>query len=248
LGVSGGAAVGAVAAIVLGLGGTGVVAAAGLPAAAFAGGLAATALVWALTASRRARGASVLLAGVVVNSIATAAITVLEALAEPSRVQSLLFWLIGYLDVPSGAQLAFVCTYAFAGLAVLFADAARMNLLALGDEPATALGLDVRRLERRTLFACAAVVGAIVSVTGLIGFVGLVVPQAMRRLFGPDLRYLLPASALAGSALLVTCDLAVRLASRAAHTEIPVGAVTALLGGPLFLVLLGRSRAGGAAL
>jgi iron complex transport system permease protein len=121
---------------------------------------------------------------------------------------------------------------------VLLADAPRMNLLALGDEPAESLGVDVRALERRTFFACAAVVGAIVSVTGLIGFVGLVVPQALRRIVGPDLRRVLPASALAGGATLVACDLLVRLLEPHVHTALPVGALTALLGGPVFLLLL----------
>ena len=93
----------------------------------------------------------------------------------------------------------------------------------------------MRALERRTLFACAAVVGAIVSVTGPVGFVGLVVPQAMRRLLGPDLRVLLPASILAGGRRSSSCDLAVRVLAPVVHTEVPVGAVTALLGGPMFL-------------
>jgi iron complex transport system permease protein len=122
-----------------------------------------------------------------------------------------------------------------------------MNLLALGDEQARTLGVDVHALERRTFFACAAVVGAVVSVTGLIGFVGLVVPQAARRVLGPDLRVILPVSALAGGAMLVLCDLLVRIVARSVHTELPVGAMTALVGGPTFLVLLGRDRSGRAA-
>jgi iron complex transport system permease protein len=116
-------------------------------------------------------------------------------------------------------------------------------VLALGDEPAASLGIDVRSLERRALFACAVVVGAVVSVTGPVGFIGLVVPQAMRRVLGPDLRVLLPASILTGAATLVVCDLGVRLLVPIVHTEVPVGAVTALLGGPMFLVLLVRSKA-----
>jgi iron complex transport system permease protein len=243
LGVSGGAALGATLAIALGLEGLGLLGAAAVPAVAFAGGVAATAVVWTLVRAGRGGGASILLAGVVVNAIAGACITLVEAIVEPGRVQSLLFWLMGYLEVHSWWQLAFVAAYVAAGLAVLFADAARMNVLALGDEPAESLGVDVRALERRTFFACAAVVGAIVSVTGLIGFVGLVVPQALRRVLGPDLRLVLPASALAGAATLVACDLLVRVLEPHVHTALPVGALTALAGGPVFLALL-RSRGG----
>ena len=121
---------------------------------------------------------------------------------------------------------AVVCAYSSVGTAAL--------------EGLVEAGVDVRALERRTFFACAAVVGAIVSVTGLIGFVGLVVPQAVRRVTGPDLRVVLPASALAGGATLVACDLLVRVLAPHLHTEVPVGAVTALAGGPVFLVLLRR--------
>jgi iron complex transport system permease protein len=240
LGVSGGSALGATLAIALGLEGIGLLGAAAVPAVAFLGGIGATAVVWTLVRAGRGGGESVLLAGVVVNAIAGACITLVEAIAEPGRVQSLLFWLMGFLEVHSWWQLAFVSAYVAAGLAVLLADAARMNVLALGDEPAESLGVDVRALEKRTFFACAAVVGAVVSVTGLIGFIGLVVPQALRRLAGPDLRVILPASALGGGATLVVCDLLVRLLEPHVHTALPVGALTALAGGPLFLVLLRR--------
>jgi iron complex transport system permease protein len=205
------------------------------------GGVLATAVVWWLVRAGRGGGAAILLAGVVVNSIAGAGITVVEALAEPGKLQPLLWWLMGFLEVPAWEQLAFVVAYTVAGLLVLWRDAGRINLLALGEEPAASLGVDVRALERRAVFACAAVVGAVVSVTGLIGFVGLVVPQALRRVLGPDLRVLLPASALAGGATLTLCDVLVRVASTRVHGQIPVGAVTALLGGPVFLFLLGRA-------
>jgi iron complex transport system permease protein len=199
--------------------------------------------VWTLGRAGRAGGASILLAGVVINSIAYACILFVEAFAEPGRLQSLVWWLMGYLEAPSLWQLAFVTLYAAVGVTVLLADAARINVLSLGEEPAASLGIEVRALERRALFACAAVVGAVVSVTGPVGFVGLVVPQAMRRLIGPDLRVLLPASIFSGGATLVVCDLAVRVLAPVVHTEVPVGAITALLGGPMFLALLVRSRA-----
>lgn len=242
LGVSGGAALGATVAIASGLGAATFIDAAAVPAAAFAGGAAATAIVWALVRAGRAGGVSILLAGVVVNSVAWACITFIEAFAEPGKLESLVWWLMGYLDVPSWSQLAFVAAYVTIGVGVLVADAGRINVLSLGDESAASLGIDVRRLEKRVLLACAAVVGAIVSVTGPIAFVGLVVPQAARRLVGPDLRVLLPVSLLGGAVTLVICDLVVRLMVPLVHTEVPVGAVTALLGGPVFLVILVRSR------
>jgi iron complex transport system permease protein len=243
LGVSGGAALGATIALASGIGTATFGAAAGVPAAAFAGGAAATAIVWALVRAGRAGGASILLAGVVVNSMAWACILFVEAFSEPAKLQSLVWWLMGYLDAPSWPQLAFASAYVSLGIAALLVDAPRINLLSLGDEPAASLGVDVRRLERRVLFACAAVVGAVVSVTGPVAFVGLVVPQAARRVVGPDMRVLLPMSLLAGAATLVLCDLVVRLLAPVVHTEVPVGAVTALLGGPVFLAMLVRSRA-----
>ena len=153
---------------------------------------AATVLV---AVARRARegssGASILLAGVMVNSIAASMITFLKTLVSPSRALELLRWLTGYIDLPTGIGLAVVAFYVVAGAAVLLFDAARMNLLALGDESAESLGVDVRALELRVFVASSAVVGAIVSVTGLIGFIGLVVrtrsaahrPRSPRRSF-----------------------------------------------------------------
>jgi iron complex transport system permease protein len=240
LGVSGGAAFGATTAIALGIGGATLLGAALVPAAALVGGIAATWLVYAI-ARRTAGGASgtsILLAGVMVNAIASALITLSKTLVPPSRAQALLRWLTGFVDLPTTPALAFVALYVGAGSVVLLSDAGRLNLLALGDEPAAALGVDVGALERRAFLACSCVVGAIVSVTGLIGFVGLVVPHALRRFVGPDHRALLPASFLGGAAMLVVCDLAARLSFRALHAEPPVGAVTALVGGPVFLWML----------
>jgi iron complex transport system permease protein len=164
----------------------------------------------------------------------------LKTLVAASKAQELLYWLMGFLDVPSPMALAFVGGYVALGAAFLIRDAGRLNLLALGDEPAQHLGLDVQALERRTFVVGSLVVGAIVSATGLIGFVGLLVPHAVRRTLGPDARVLLPASFLGGGAVLVACDLFGRTLFRVLHTEPPVGAVTALLGGPLFLAILRR--------
>ncbi|AUX19904.1 ABC transporter permease [Sorangium cellulosum] len=243
LGVSGGSALGAAVAIALGAGSATVLGATLLPAAALAGGLAATVLVYAIArgAAEGTSGASMLLAGVIVNSIASGLITFLKTVVSPSRSQQLVRWLIGFVELPTTSALLGVAAYVLAGCAVLVADAARLNLLALGDESAETLGVDARAVERRIFFASSCVVGAIVSRTGLIGFVGLIVPHAVRRLAGADHRRLLPLSLVAGAALLTFCDLLSRILFRWLGTEPPVGAVTAILGGPLFLVLLRRS-------
>lgn len=244
LGVSGGAALGATLALVLGAGLIGAWAGMVVPVAALIGGMAATALVYSIArAGGELSGASILLAGVIVNAIAGALITFIKTLVSASKAQELLFWLMGFIDVPSGITLASLAVYVLAGAAVLMADSGRMNLLSLGDEQAQHLGVDVRSLERRVYIACSLIVGAIVSVTGLIGFVGLVVPHALRRILGPDHRVLVPTSLLAGGAMLVLCDLVARLSFQWLGTEPPVGAVTALVGGPLFLVLLRRKAA-----
>lgn len=244
LGVSGGSALGATTAILLGLSGATWIGASLVPLLALAGGLGATALVYAFAAAApSSRGTSVLLAGIVVNAIASAAITFLKTLVTPAKAQELLFWLMGFLDVPSGTSLVMLAVYVAAGSAVLLRDAARLNLLSLGDEAAAHLGVGVRPLERRVLLASSLVVGAVVSVSGLIGFVGLVVPHILRRLVGPDARVLMPAALTLGGAALVLSDLAGRASFRLLGTEPPVGAITALVGGPLFLVLL-RRRAG----
>jgi iron complex transport system permease protein len=241
LGVSGGAAFGATLAILLGLTGATMLGASLVPLAALAGGMGATILVHAFAAAAPgSRGTSVLLAGIVVNAIASAAITFVKTLIVPAKAQELLFWLMGFLDVPSRASLVALAVYTALGAGILLYDAARLNVLSLGDEAASHLGIRVRAVELRTLLASSLVVGAIVSVTGLIGFVGLIVPHVLRRLLGPDTRVLMPASLGLGAAALVVCDLVSRGSFRWLHTEPPVGAVTALIGGPLFLFLLRR--------
>lgn len=247
LGVSGGAALGATLAIVLGLTSATLIGASLLPLSALLGGLGAMALVHGLArggtaGSAEGRGSSLLLVGVVVNAFASALITFLKTTISAEKSQALLFWLMGFLDAPRPLALAFVALYVLLGAAAILRDAGRLNLLALGEETASSLGIDVQALERRTLFASSLVVGAVVSVTGLIGFVGLVVPHAVRRVLGPDVRVLGPVSFFAGGAALVLCDLASRLAFRWLGTEPPVGAVTALLGGPAFLLILRRER------
>jgi iron complex transport system permease protein len=243
LGVSGGAALGATAAILTGLTGLTLIGAALVPIAAFAGGLGATFVVYAIArASGPLSGTEILLSGIIVNAMASAVVTFAKALGSAARTQELLFWLMGFVPVPSGASLLMVFLYVLAGFVALSLEAPRLNLLSLGDEPAAHLGLDVTGLVRRVFLASSLVVGAIVSVTGLIGFVGLVVPHVVRRMVGPDLRVLLPVSFVVGAATLIASDLVARASFAWIGTEPPVGAVTALVGGPLALVLLARRR------
>jgi iron complex transport system permease protein len=242
LGVSGGSALGATIAIVIGISGTTLLGASFVPLFAMIGGLGATALVHAFAAAAQSsRTTSVLLAGVVVNAIASAAITFIKTLVTQSKAQELLFWLMGFLDIQPTGSLVALAFYTAVGSAALLVDAARLNVLALGDDSAEHLGVRVRAVEVRVLVASSLVVGAIVSVTGLIGFVGLIVPHVLRRVLGADARVIMPASLGLGGATLVICDLVSRASFRWLHVEPPVGAVTALLGGPLFLLLLLRS-------
>ncbi len=242
LGVSGGAALGAVTAIATGLSTMTALGAALTPIAALLGGLAATATVYfvARRVGGGSAGASILLAGVMVNAICAALITFGKLLVPESLAKHMLRWLVGFVELPTTNGLLAVSFYVLLGCAVLFYDAGRLNLLALGNESAQTLGVSVSALERRVFIASSCVVGAIVSMTGLIGFVGLVVPHAVRRLFGPDHRRLLPVSFLGGASMLVLCDLGSRLAFRVFDTKLPVGAATAVIGGPAFLYLLTR--------
>lgn len=244
LGVSGGSALGATLAIAAGVTTTSLLGAATIPAAAMLGGIASTLLVYAIShrasAASSNAGTTILLSGVIVNALATALITFVKTLVTASKAQELLFWLMGFLDVPTTSSLLAVSVFVLGGFAVLMRDAGRMNLVSLGQEPAAHLGVDVTCMERRVFFACSAMVGAVVSVSGLIGFVGLIVPHLLRRLVGPDHRLLLPLSLLIGATSLVLCDLLSRLAFRSLGTEPPVGAITALIGGPMFLLILAR--------
>ncbi len=237
LGVSGGAALGGIAMLsfgaALGLGYGAV------PPAAFLGAVATTALLYALAGARtRFSTTHLLLTGVVFNAFASAVIVFLASVAGFAEGASIFLWLIGSL---SGARLelaGWVAAFLAVGLAVSLPLARGLNALSLGEESAGWLGVDVERAKRRLLLATSFMVGAAVSVSGLIGFVGLIIPHLLRLAIGPDHRLLLPASALGGAAFLVACDTVARIVMEG--RELPVGAITALVGGPLFLLLLRR--------
>lgn len=240
LGVSGGAALGGIAALTLGasLGLPG----AAVPLAAFAGAVLATLLLYAIASVRGfVSSTHLLLTGVVFNAFASAGIVFLASLAGFSEGNRIFLWLIGSLSAARVDLAGWVAAFLAVALAVAWPAARALNLLALGEETAQQLGVDVARQQRMLLFANSLLVGAAVSVAGLIGFVGLIVPHLLRLIVGPDHRLLVPAAALAGAAFLVICDTAAR--SLLGARELPVGAITALLGGPLFLLLLRRHHA-----
>jgi iron complex transport system permease protein len=239
LGVSGGAALGGIA--VLSLGGAVGLSHAAVPPAAFAGAVATTLLLGVVAGGRgRASATSLLLTGVVFNAFASAGIVFLASMAGLTEGASLFLWLIGSLSTVRADVAGWVALFLAAGLACAFPLARSLNLLTLGDEPAQQLGVEVGRVQRVLLIAASLMVGAAVSVAGLIGFVGLIIPHLLRLLIGPDHRLLVPASALAGAAFLLLCDTAAR--TLLGGRELPVGAITSLAGGPVFLYLLRRQQ------
>lgn len=238
LGVSGGGALGASAAIALGLGAS----VSGVPlifVAAFAGAAAAVFVVY-----RTARvGATVLpgallLSGVALNMTAAAGVLVIQFLTEYSRALQILRWMVGSLDVVGFGLIWRMALFLAPGWAVLVLQTRDLHLLAMGEDTAASLGVNVRRVETAVYLAASLVVGVTVAVGGTIGFVGLIVPHAVRLLLGEDVRLVLPCSLAAGAAFLMLADALARTALGA--SELPVGAVTALAGGPLFLWLLRR--------
>jgi iron complex transport system permease protein len=242
LGVSGGASIGGVLALLLGLGGAhGLLGGLGVPALAFAGALGALVLIeWIATVGGRLTVYTVLLTGAIFNAFSAALIYFIQSLSSLEELHAIVFYLMG--QIPSYA-LGNLGVLALAiGLVVVgvFAMARDYNALSLGEEGALQVGVDVERVKRRTFVLGSLLTGLAVAVAGLIGFVGLVVPHILRILLGPDHRLLLPAAFFGGAAFLVLADLVARIA--VAPGELPVGVVTALIGGPFFLYLLRRSR------
>ena len=244
LGVSGGAALGATVALAFGLSAFAwVPGLSAVSAFALLGALGATVLV--LLVGRLAGGNSpntTLLAGVIFNAFALAAITFIKALVAPDKLGEILYWLAGTLGHEQWPTLASTSVVVLLAVAALVALSPRLNLLTLGEEDAQSLGVDVRWTRRLLLVTASVAVAAVVSLSGLVGFVGLLVPQLARLLFGVDQRVTVPASALLGAAFLMLADLSARLLFRVFQTEPPVGVITALLGGPLFLALMARKR------
>ena len=231
LGTSGGAATGAALAALAGL--SPLVS----PVASFTGAVASSLAVAALARrGGRLDLQRLLLAGLIANAFFSAVLLGVFSVASGQTARTMLFWMMGSLaDATPGKVLA-LAPYAAAGFAVLLAFAARLNLFAVGEENAAALGVDVESSKRIVFLAASLLTGAAVAFAGIIGFVGLLVPHAVRSVVGNDQRVLLPVSAVTGAALLVAADAVSRAAFSPA--ELPVGAVTAAIGAPVFAWLL----------
>ena len=242
LGISGGAALGGTLWMTLG----GALWRWGAPAGSLAG---AALSVLGLALLQRASGQRgldplvLLLSGVIFNAFASALITLIKAVVPAQQAQSLLHYLMGTLAVEGlpWAVIAAVAAVVVVSELALCASAAALDLMTLGDEDARSLGVDPPRVRRWVMAWASLAVAACVAFTGLIGFVGLVVPHGLRLLVGSDHRLLMPASALLGAAFLIGCDGLARSLFEVFSTTLPVGVITACLGAPIFVVLLVRS-------
>jgi iron complex transport system permease protein len=238
LGVSAGAAFGAMVAITWGA----AMPVGGVASASLAGAALAVGVVYALASARRSGFSTtvLLLAGVTLNAFFSALILFVQYLSNFSEVYRAMRWLMGDLDVASYSPI--LAALPFIAIAfVAFAWLAKpLNLLSLGVDAAESRGVDVERAQRLAFFSASVATGAAVSIGGPLGFIGIIVPHLVRLLVGADHRVVLPASTFLGAAFLVICDIIARTAI--APMELPVGVITALLGGPFFLWLLMRRR------
>ncbi|GAA2698404.1 ABC transporter permease [Actinoplanes palleronii] len=239
VGVSAGAAVGAAAAIV-----SGVTLFGGWTTAmaAFGGGMITTLIVYAMSrANGRTEVVTLVLTGVAVNATAGALLGLLMFLTDDDGVRAIAFWQLGSLAQATWGAVAVALPCAALGLTVAAVLARKLDLLALGEGPARHLGVDTERLRIVAIVATALLTSAAVAFTGIISFVGLVVPHLIRMVAGPGHRVLIPASALGGAVVVVLGDLIARTAVD--YQELPLGVLTAMVGGPVFFWLLRRTRA-----
>ncbi|MFE6981217.1 FecCD family ABC transporter permease [Streptomyces griseus] len=238
IGISAGAAVGAVASIALGLTFFGNWT---ITVFAFVAGLATVLLVYALSRSGgRTEVVTLILTGIAVNAFAGALIGLFIFFADNAQITQITFWQLGSLSQATWPKVLAVLPCALAGLLIAPFYSRKLDLLALGERPARHLGVDVERLRIVLVLVVALLTAAAVAVAGIISFVGLLVPHLLRMANGPGHRFLVPGSALGGALILVAGDLAARTV--AAPAELPLGVLTALFGSPFFFWLLRRTR------
>ena len=236
LGVSSGAAVGAIVAILLGLGTFSF----GLPLASFLGALLTVLMVFYFgRQDGKIHPNTLLLAGVIIGSFLSALIMFFISVSQKEELHTIIFWLMGDFSFSNARAILIIFPYILLGFFLLYLRSRQLNLILSGEEHAVQLGVDVEKLKLVSYLSASLITAASVSVCGLIGFVGLIIPHAVRLIFGPDHRLLIPASALVGASFLIASDTVAR--TLLAPTELPVGVITAAFGGPFFLYLL-RTR------
>jgi iron complex transport system permease protein len=233
LGVSSGAAVGAVIAILMGLNTLSF----GLPLVSFAGALVTVIVVFYFgRQDGKIHPNTLLLAGVIIGSFLSALIMFFISVSQKEELHTIIFWLMGDFSFSSTEAIYMIFPYIFLGILLLYLNARQLNLILSGEDNALQLGVDVERLRLISYLSASLITAASVSVCGLIGFVGLIVPHSVRLVLGPDHRLLIPASALIGASFLIASDTFARILL--APIELPVGVVTAAFGGPFFIYLL----------
>jgi iron complex transport system permease protein len=236
LGISGGSALGAIIGILLGASSFYL----GVPLLAFVGALATVFLVFVVAGGTRGPllDNSLLLSGVVVNAFFSAAILFFLSIVNSMELHSITFWLMGDLSRASFKEICVAALCLLAGFVLLYAQARKLNLIVQGEDTALQLGVNVERTKQWLLVVTSLITAVAVSLAGIIGFVGIMVPHFMRLIFGSDHRLLLPVSALFGASFLIVADTIARVVF--APAELPVGVITALCGAPYFIFLLKR--------
>ena len=235
LGISSGSAVGAIIGIITGLGAVPF----GIPALAFLGAIFTVTLVFLIGRSdKELHSNTLLLAGVIVNAFFSAIIMFLISISTNTDLHNITFWLMGDLSLATWIKILFVSVLLLFGFVVIYSYARPLNLIVTGEETAMQLGVNVERTKIVLFLAGSLITGLAVAFSGIIGFVGLIIPHIMRMVLGPDHRLLLPASFLFGASFLVVADTIARTVIP--YTELPVGVVTAICGAPYFIYLLRR--------
>jgi len=236
LGISGGSAIGAIIGILMGFSRF-----PGVSLTAFAGSIAILVLILVMSSGQTIlKKDALLLSGVMVNAFCAAVILFLVSMTQDSRLHNIIFWLMGDLSMVDMGHVGILAAILCPCFILIFWFSNSMNLLLMGKEMAQTLGLNIKTVTIILLVTTSFMVSATVSYCGLVGFVGLVVPHLLRLVFGPDHRVLVPASVLGGGAYLVSCDVLARVLPK--QGEMPAGVITAMIGAPLFIFLLKKTR------
>ena len=235
LGISGGSAVGAISGIIIGAS----VVPFGIPGFAFLGAILTIILVFGIAKTgKELQSNTLLLAGVIVNAFFSAVIMFLISTSRNADLHNIMFWLMGDLSLATSGEIVLTSLFLIAGFIIIYTYSRPLNLIVTGEETAMQLGVNVERTKKILFLVASLVTGMAVSVSGIIGFVGLIIPHIIRMLLGSDHRLLLPASLFLGASFLTAADTIAR--TIIAPTELPVGVITALCGAPYFIYLLRR--------